>query len=124
MHHIRTLHAAALELVSHLPLKQRLINAYSKHLQTLEVSLLPSSAAYDWGRLHVDLTCHRPLYGETAIQATVRKLSQAELESLAARILTLYRDAGSLGALQLVDDSRPEEVSPQTEMPLGELARA
>ena len=123
MNHVRTLHAAALELVSHLPLKQRLINVYSKHLETLEVDLLPSAAADEWSRLQADLTAHAPMRGETAIQATVRKLSQSELEILAARILTLYRDAGSLGTLRVVEDTRFSEGTP-TDIPSSFLARA
>jgi hypothetical protein len=123
MNHVRTLHEAALELVSHLPLKQRLINAYSKHLENLEADLLPSAAADEWSRLRAELTAHTPMRGETAIQATVRKLSQAELEALAARILVLYRDAGSLGTLRVVEDTRASE-SAQTEIPLSFLARA
>jgi hypothetical protein len=123
MNHVRTLHAAALELVSHLPLKQRLINAYSKHLEHLEADLLPSVAASEWSRLKTELTAHSPMKGETAIQATVRKLSAADLEALAARILVLYRDAGSLGTLRVVEDARPSD-STQAEIPLSFLARA
>ncbi len=126
MAYVRTLHAAALELVSNLPLKQRLVNAYSKHLEQIDGSDMPAAVADAWMRLKANLTAHRPLSGESAVQATVRKLGAAELEALAARILGLCRDAATLGAIRVVEDPRRdrEDVHPQEELPYSFLSRA
>ena len=126
MLYVRTLHDAALELVSNLPLKQRLTNAYSKHLESIDTALMPTAVAGVWARLKADLTSQPPLSGETAVQATVRKLGPADLEALAARILGLYRDAATVGALRVVEDPRRDRdvARAQEELTLGFLSRA
>ncbi len=106
MNHGRTLHAATLELVSNLPLKQRLINAFTNHLQSLEPDHFHGALAADWARLHADLTAHRGVGREEAVVATVRKLSPSELEDLAGRIVRLYRDAAAAGpSLRMVENT-------------------
>ena len=126
MAYVRTLHDAALELVSNLPLKQRLVNSYSKHLEHIDSAAMPASVADLWSRLRADLTTQPPLSGESAVQATVRKLGAADLEALAARILVLYRDAATVGALRVVEDPRRDrdEARPQEELPFSFLSRA
>lgn len=123
MNHLRTLQAAALELATSLPLKQRLVNAFSKHLESLDTTTVPAALIEDLRVLRADLTAHRPLPGETAVQATVRKLGQRDLEALAARVVTLYGDAARLGTLRIVDDKRDPDDRQQT-MPLSMQALA
>jgi hypothetical protein len=126
MVYVRTLHDAALELVSNLPLKQRLVNAYSKHLEHLDGSMMPASLGEMWARLRADLTAQPTVSGESAVQATVRKLGSAELEALAGRILGLYRDAATVGALRVVEDPRRERADARAadDLPLSFLSRA
>jgi hypothetical protein len=42
--------------------------------------------------LHAELESVKPLPGETAVQATVRKMSHDQAEQFAARIVGLYGD--------------------------------
>jgi len=124
LNHLRTLQGAALELATHLPLKQRLVNAYSKHLETLDTTTVPAALIGDIQALRAALTAHRPLPGESAVQATVRKLGQRDLEALAARLVTLYGDAARLGTLRIVEDTRADADDRQQSIPLSLQALA
>ena len=119
MINVRTLHAATLELVSNLPLKQRLINAFTNHLQNLDPDHFHGSVATDWAQLRADLTAHRGVGREAAVVATVRKLSPSELEDLAGRIVRLYRDtAASIPALRVVENTGQAEADDAQTLPL------
>lgn len=113
MNHLRSLHCAAIELASSVPLKQRLANAFSRHLAILDPTALPASLIPEYTALCSALTAHRPLPGETAVQATVRKLGAAELDALAARVVGLYGDASRLAGIRAVDEpARGKESAP------------
>jgi hypothetical protein len=114
-----------MELASSLPLKQRLASAYSKHLELLDATALPASLLPEYTALRAALTAHRPLPGEAAVQATVRKLGAADLDALSARIIALFGDASRAAALRLVEDSgRAAEDTAQTASSLSLQAMA
>jgi hypothetical protein len=65
------------------------------------------------------------LPGETAVQATVRKLGAADLDALSARIIALFGDASRVAGLRLVEDSgRDAEDTLQTTPSLSVQAMA
>lgn len=80
---------ATLVLVSAGPIKQRLAEAYRVHLEGLDQDELPKEIRDEFVTLSRSMCRVRPLRGETAIQATVRKMSDREAGSLAARIVNM-----------------------------------
>ena len=84
------LHAATLELARGTSLKQRLIVAFSKHLRDLDASELPSALQEQFIAIRQGLQSVRPMPGESAVQATVRKMSAEQADLVAARIVDLF----------------------------------
>jgi len=88
--------AQALSLAG--PIKHRLINAYASHLAMLKPDELPREVRDDFAELESSLCAVRPMRGETALQATVRKMSDHEAARYAQRIVNLL---GTLVRLQI-----------------------
>jgi hypothetical protein len=86
------LHAATLELVKSAPIKQRLATAFSNFLKDLDTDELPSELRAPFVALLADFEVVKPLPGETAVQATVRKMSPDQAEKYATRVVDLYGD--------------------------------
>lgn len=84
-----SLHKATLELARAHSIKQRLTDAYSRYLQGLAADELPASLRADFEELRRRMTEVSPLRGETAVAATVRKMSLDEADACAARIVAL-----------------------------------
>lgn len=93
-----SLHKATLELAKASSIKQRLTDAYSRHLKDLTAADLPGAIRAEFEVLRQRLTEVVPLRGETAVAATVRKMSIDEADACAAHIVglldTLHREAG------------------------------
>jgi macrodomain Ter protein organizer (MatP/YcbG family) len=89
-------HRAVHELASSEPIKQRVTNAFSKHLQHMSVENLPAEIHSAYLELSSQLTRVKPLRGETAVWATVRKMSNEEAEAVARRIVQLLGDLAHL----------------------------
>ena len=87
-----SLHRATHELASSEPLKQRLIVAYSKHLKDLDPLALPPEHRLRFESLAARLTSVRPLRGETAVAATVRKMSNDEASDCAHQLIDLMAE--------------------------------
>ena len=81
--------AATAILASAGPIKHRLVEAYRSHLATLDQEELPKEIREDFSSLCTCLSCVRPMRGETAIQATVRKMSDPEAGRVAMRIVNM-----------------------------------
>ena len=95
----RRLHAATLELTKGTSLKQRLASAFSKHLCRLDPTDLPTELRSEFTELVRGLESVRPLPGESAVQATVRKMSGMEADRFAARIVGLFGELAARGAV-------------------------
>jgi len=85
--------AATTVLASVGPIKHRLAEAYREHLADLDEDELPREIREEFSSLSATMSCVRPMRGETAIQATVRKMSDSEAGGCAVRIV------GMLGVL-------------------------
>lgn len=83
------LRAANLALVSSGNIKQRLATAYREHLVLIDPSQLPREVRETFEALRVGLTQVRPLAGEDAVAATVRKMSNDEAERWASTVVAL-----------------------------------
>lgn len=82
-------HKATIELAKSTALKQRLTDAFSRHLQDMPASEMPAELRGDFESLCKRMTQVNPLRGETAVAATVRKMSLEEADACAGRILAL-----------------------------------
>ena len=83
------LHKATMELAGSATLKQRLTDAFSRYLQDMPAADVPDGLRPDFEALCQSMTQIRPMRGETAVAATVRKMSIHEADACAARIVAL-----------------------------------
>jgi uncharacterized protein YecA (UPF0149 family) len=83
------LHKAALELAKPTALKQRLTDAFTRHLIDLPTHDLPAEVRSDLDALRQSMTRVRGHHGECPVAATVRKMSIGEADACAARIVAL-----------------------------------
>jgi hypothetical protein len=81
--------AAASILASAGPIKHRLAEAYRTQLADLDQDDLPKEIREEFSSLSTCMSCVRPMRGETAIQATVRKMSDQEAGGVAMRIISM-----------------------------------
>ena len=81
--------AATTVLASAGPIKHRLAEAYRAHLEGLDEDDLPKEIRDEFSTLSSSMCCVRPLRGETAIQATVRNMSDLEAVRVAGRIVSM-----------------------------------
>ncbi|NLG77451.1 MAG: hypothetical protein GX535_14560 [Xanthomonadaceae bacterium] len=81
--------AATAMLASAGPIKQRLAEAYRQHLAPLEEDDLPKEIREEFSSVASSMQCVRPMRGESAVQATVRKMSEMEAGRLATRIVNM-----------------------------------
>jgi hypothetical protein len=93
-------HKATLELAKSAALKQRLTDAFSRYLQDMPASEMPGELRGDFEALCKRMTHVCPMRGETAVVATVRKMSLDEADACAARIVALL---GALHRAKAVD---------------------
>ncbi len=84
-----SLHKATLELARPSALKQRLTDAFTRHLLDLSPSEMPAELRQDFEALRQSMTRVRPQRGECAVAVTVRKMSIGEADACAARIVAL-----------------------------------
>ena len=83
------LHKATLELAKPSALKQRLTDAFTRHLLRLPSQDMPVEVRQDFEALRQSMTRMRPQNGECPVTATVRKMSIGEADACAARIVAL-----------------------------------
>jgi hypothetical protein len=81
---------AALSLVRSGPIKDRLAEAYRNHLAYVRAEDLPEALREDFRACHDALTRERPLRGEDAVRASVRKMSGTEADELACSVVRLF----------------------------------
>jgi hypothetical protein len=81
--------AATAMLASAGPIKHRLAEAYRTHLESLDRDDLPKEIREEFSAISNQMCRVRPLRGETAVQATVRKMSDIEAGGVAMRIVNL-----------------------------------
>jgi uncharacterized protein YecA (UPF0149 family) len=97
-----SLHKATLELARPTALKQRLTDAYTRHLMELPTQDMPGELRQDFEALRQSMTRVRPQHGECSVTATVRKMSIGEADACAARIValldTLHRTSRAAGS--------------------------
>jgi hypothetical protein len=84
-----SLHSATLELVRSAPIKQRLIAAFRRHLTLITEDQLPPEARGSFAQIIRTLSGVKPLPGEDAVTASVRKMSIQEADDCAALVVEI-----------------------------------
>jgi hypothetical protein len=84
------LESAVLRLARSGTIKDRLADAFRNHLAQLSADALPEALRADFQACHDALTRERPLRGEDAVRATVRKMSNEEADEAACRVVRLF----------------------------------
>ena len=84
------LEGAALSLARSGPIKERLADAYRNHLALVNANELPAALRAEFRACHDALTRERPLRGEDAVRATVRKMSSHEADEVACCVVRLF----------------------------------
>jgi len=84
------LEGAALALARSGSIKDRLAEAFRTHLASVDVAELPEALRAQFRACHEALTRERPLRGEDAVRATVRKMSGLEADEVASRIVQMF----------------------------------
>jgi hypothetical protein len=84
------LESAVLTLARSGTIKDRLADAFRNHLAHLSADALPEALRADFQACHDALTRERPLRGEDAVRATVRKMSNEEADGVAFRVVRLF----------------------------------
>lgn len=84
------LEGAALSLARSGPIKDRLADAYRNHLALVNADELPDALREEFRACHDALTRQRPLRGEDAVRATVRKMSNQEADDVACSVVRLF----------------------------------
>ena len=84
------LEGAALSLVRSGPIKERLTDAFRNHLALVNAEELPDALREEFRACHDALTHRRPLRGEDAVRATVRKMSNQEADDVACSVVRLF----------------------------------
>ena len=84
------LESAALSLARSGAIKDRLVDAYRNHLALVNADDLPESLRADFRACHDALTHERPMRGEDAVRATVRKMSNQEADEVACCVMRLF----------------------------------
>jgi hypothetical protein len=102
------LHAATLELTKGTTLKHRLSAAFSNYLRDLDASELPAPLQEEFRAIIQGLEAVPPLPGESAVQATVRKMSAEQADLFATRIVDLF---GKVARASVVPPRASETVS-------------
>lgn len=82
--------AAALMLARSGTVKERLQAAYRLQLADLDSEQLPSDIRKSFEALRSALTREKPMRGEDAVAATIRKLSSREVDDLAANLIEIF----------------------------------
>ncbi len=79
-------------LVGEASIKDRLVAAYSEHLDGLESSELPQAVRATFEELHTALHAVTPIGGEACVRATIRKMSKLQVGNHARTIVFLYAE--------------------------------
>lgn len=90
--HVDRFHAALTILAGHGHIKQRLIKACEDHLNDIHEDELPIATREAFADLRRALHRVSPLNGESAVCASVRKMSPADASECASQVVALFAE--------------------------------
>jgi hypothetical protein len=89
-------------------IKDRLADAFRNHLAQLNADDLPDTLRAEFRACHDALTRERPLRGEDAVRATVRKMSYEEADEVACGVVRMFT-----ALAHQAQPAQPEHSQPQ-----------
>ena len=104
-HHVDRFYAALTVLAGHGHIKQRLIKAYEEHLDGIDEDELPIAMKQAFADFRQSMQRVTPLHGESAVCASVRKMSPEDASECAGHVVALY------GELSRLSDDMPVTLS-------------
>ena len=114
--HVDRFHAALTVLAGHGHIKQRLIKAYEDHLSDIDEDELPIATKQAFADLRRSVHCVSPLNGESAVCASVRKMSPQDASECASQVVALFTELSRMRATGSVsvplDDAEMPRVPP------------
>ena len=90
-YHVDRFFGAVSVLVTHGPVKQRLMQAYEQYLEQMDTDELPLELQEPFAELQRRMHGVAPLNGEGAVCASVRKMSKDQADECACMIVALAR---------------------------------
>jgi hypothetical protein len=111
--HVDRFQAALTVLAGHGHIKQRLIKAYEENLGDIDEDELPIAMKQAFADLRLSMHRVTPLRGESAVCASVRKMSPQDASECAARIVEVF------GELSRLRDVSPIGLPMNDEAPRG-----
>jgi len=91
-HQVESFGNALSVLAGHGQIKHRLIQAFEENLSDIDAESLPANVGKTFADFHARLHAVTPLKGESAVRATVRKMSTGEADHCAKILVRLYAD--------------------------------
>jgi hypothetical protein len=110
------LEGAVLTLARSGAIKDRLADAFRNHLAQLNADDLPDTLRAEFRACHEALTRERPLRGEDAVRATVRKMSYEQAEEVACGVVRMFTALAHQGQ-PAQPDSQPEMLATPVQEP-------
>jgi hypothetical protein len=84
------LELATLQLARAGAIKERLESAWRQYLSHIDIEILPHELRLAFIELSTQIQRERPLRGEDAVRATIRKMSNEEAERHAAHVVRMF----------------------------------
>lgn len=111
-YHVDRFYAALIVLAGHGHIKQRLIRAYEDHLDGIDEDDLPVASKQSFADLRQSMQQVSPLNGESAVCASVRKMSPQDASECATRVVEIFSELVRLRDEAEVAVPLNEEVTP------------
>ncbi|MGI9237947.1 MAG: hypothetical protein ACR2QZ_11155 [Woeseiaceae bacterium] len=111
--HADRFYAAVAVLAGHGHIKQRLIKAYEEHLDDIDEDELPIAMKQAFVDLRQSMHRVTPLRGESAVCASVRKMSPQDASECATDVVALYSELSRQRNEGAVAMSRNEGEAPR-----------
>ena len=114
--HVLRFQAALTVLAGHGHIKQRLIRAYEENLDGIDADELPVATKQAFADFRQSMHRVTPLHGESAVCASVRKMSPEDASECASQVVALFgelaRQRQDDPAALPIDDGEPPRVPP------------
>lgn len=107
------LQQATVKLSQSGPIKDRLADAYSEHLASIETAAVPERFRSQFAELHVALNRERPLPRESVVRASVRKMSNDDAGRYAALVVQVFATLARAGSA-VVARRKPRKLQSST----------
>lgn len=119
------LFSAARTLIGDGPIKQRLVAAWLEHLEALREDEIPEPIRQKFLSLRQALTAVAPTNGESAVQASVRKMSPLDAQRYATSILLMIAEMVRIrGSGERIAFVRTEQPALESVAPIPDILQA